>query len=51
MWAYKDVTSSPHTDLMLDFKSDKRYRVRSIILEDPQHVYIADRKRKELFAR
>ena len=43
MWAYKNATSSPHTYLMHDLKPDteKRVRVRSNILEDPQQVYIA----------
>ena len=51
IWAYKDATPSLHTDLMLDFKSGKRYRMRSIILEDPQHVYIAHRKRKRIICK
>ena len=43
MWAYKDATALPHTYLMLDLKPDteERFRVRSNILEEPQHVYIA----------
>ena len=43
MWAYKDATSSPHIYLMLDLKPDneERFRMRTNILEDSKHVYIA----------
>ena len=42
MWAYKDATYSPHTYLMLDRKAEteERFRVRSNILKDSQHVYV-----------
>ena len=42
MWAYKDVTSSAHTYLMLDLKpgTEERFRVQRNILEDPQHVHV-----------
>ena len=42
-WAYKDVIPSLDTYVMLDLKpgTEERFRVRSNILEDRQHGYIA----------
>ena len=46
--AYKDTTSSLHTYLMLDLRPDteKKFRVRSNILEDPKRIYNALKEKK-----